>query len=239
MTTLYLTGAGVSAESGIPTFRGNDGFWTVGSKNYTPQEMATRAMYTHRPRDFLSWYYHRFATYRDCGPNPVHAWLADKNLITQNIDGLDAKAGNTNYIAIHGRIDRMTVFHDQERAAEIQTVDTPWDTVDESNLEESLMDLFRIQGHPEIDRSMKPFVLLFDEYYTELYQIDEAQRRMLAADRMIFLGTSFSVNITHMALQTAVANQIPVEVVDPEPVNLGYERTRYHRMRALDYIQCQ
>ena len=39
---LYITGAGVSASSGIPTFRGNDGFWTVGSKNYTPQEMATK-----------------------------------------------------------------------------------------------------------------------------------------------------------------------------------------------------
>ena len=41
---LFITGAGVSASSGIPTFRGNDGFWTVGSKNYTPQEMATRMM---------------------------------------------------------------------------------------------------------------------------------------------------------------------------------------------------
>jgi NAD-dependent deacetylase len=41
MSTLYITGAGVSAESGIPTFRGKDGYWTIGSKNYTPQEMAT------------------------------------------------------------------------------------------------------------------------------------------------------------------------------------------------------
>ena len=42
---LYITGAGVSSESGVPTFRGTDGFWTVGSINYTPQEMATRNMY--------------------------------------------------------------------------------------------------------------------------------------------------------------------------------------------------
>ena len=39
---LFITGAGVSADSGIPTFRGNDGFWTIGSINFTPQEMATR-----------------------------------------------------------------------------------------------------------------------------------------------------------------------------------------------------
>ena len=92
--TLYITGAGVSAASGIPTFRGRDGFWTIGSVNYTPQEMATRHMYQTQPIEFLSWYYHRFATYRNHGPNEVHQWLADKNLITQNIDGLDGKAGN-------------------------------------------------------------------------------------------------------------------------------------------------
>ena len=47
--TLYITGAGVSADSGIPTFRGEDGYWTIGSANYTPQEMATRQMYLGNP----------------------------------------------------------------------------------------------------------------------------------------------------------------------------------------------
>ncbi|MCP4058342.1 MAG: sirtuin, partial [Pseudoalteromonas sp.] len=71
MNTLYITGAGVSAASGIPTFRGEDGFWTIGSKNYTPMEMATRAMYQNNPREFLAWYYNRFAAYRNHGPNEV------------------------------------------------------------------------------------------------------------------------------------------------------------------------
>ena len=83
---LYITGAGVSASSGIPTFRGNDGFWTVGSVNYTPQEMATRSMYENNPADFLLWYFKRFASYRNVKPNLAHYWLADKKLITQNID---------------------------------------------------------------------------------------------------------------------------------------------------------
>ena len=61
---LYITGAGVSADSGIPTFRGEDGFWTIGSKNYTPQKMATRKMYLENPTEFLLWYYLRFAKYR-------------------------------------------------------------------------------------------------------------------------------------------------------------------------------
>ncbi|MDT2076613.1 MAG: Sir2 family NAD-dependent protein deacetylase, partial [Planktomarina sp.] len=85
---LYITGAGVSAESGIPTFRGRDGFWTVGSQNYTPQEMATRQMYLSHPDEFLLWYFKRFASYRPIKPNAVHHWLADKRLVTQNIDGL-------------------------------------------------------------------------------------------------------------------------------------------------------
>jgi NAD-dependent deacetylase len=237
--TLYITGAGVSAESGIPTFRGQDGFWTVGSRNYTPQEMATRAMYERDPLQFLRWYYHRFATYRHHGPNPVHQWLADKNLITQNIDGLDGKAGNDNYIAIHGRIDQMTVFHDQDAAHAIEPLATPWDSVDEGDLDASLRGIFRIEDRPRLNQSFKPYVLLFDEYYTELYRISEARQRMLRADRMVFMGTSFSVNITMMALEIAMARCIPIEVVDPEPVSLPFALVTYHRMTAGDYIARQ
>lgn len=235
--TLYITGAGVSAESGIPTFRGEDGFWTVGSRNYTPQEMATRAMYSQRPLDFLRWYYHRFATYRHHGPNDVHRWLADKNLITQNIDGLDGKAGNTDYIAIHGRIDQMTIYHDQSEADFVQPLAAPWDEVDEDRLDESLLALFRIDGTPLLNHSYKPYVLLFDEYYTELYRMGEARRRMFEAERMVFMGTSFSVNITQIALEVAARRGIPVEVVDPQPVNLYYAQVTYHAMRACEYIE--
>jgi NAD-dependent deacetylase len=237
MTVIYLTGAGVSAESGIPTFRGADGFWTIGSENYTPQEMATRSMYQSNPLEFLRWYYHRFATYRHHGPNAVHHWLADKNLITQNIDGLDGKAGNADYIAIHGRLDQLTVFHDQSIAEEITPVDAPWDQVDETDLDGSLLSLFRIAGTPELGVSLKPYVLLFDEFYTELYRISEAQQRMLAAERIVFMGTSFSVNITQMALEVASARNIPIDVVDPSPVETHYANTTYYKMTALEYIQ--
>jgi len=234
MNTLYITGAGVSAESGIPTFRGEDGYWTIGSVNYTPQEMATRQMYQSNPVEFLRWYYHRFATYRNHGPNKVHYWLADKNLITQNIDGLDGKAGNSNYIAIHGRLDQMTLFHTQ--GEQVEVIATPWDEVDESNLDESLLALFNIQNEPKLNHSNKPFVLLFDEIYTDLYRISEAQQRMMDATKIIFIGTSFSVNITQMALEAAISRNIPIEIVDPKPVMLDYELVTYHAMKASEYI---
>lgn len=241
MNTLYITGAGVSAASGIPTFRGEDGYWTIGSKNYAPQEMATRDMYQNNPAEFLAWYYKRFVVYRNYGPNDVHYWLADKNLITQNIDGLDGKAGNKDYIAIHGRIDQMTLFHDQNGSIEdIEFFAAPWDQVDESNLKSSLLESFKIKNNqPVLDQSYKPFVLLFDEYYTELYRMWEAKRRMKTADKIVFIGTSFSVRIAHVAIDIARFNQIPIEVVDPNPEQVFHPDVTYHKMTALEYVQRQ
>ena len=180
MSTVYITGAGVSAESGIPTFRGQDGFWTVGSVNYTPQEMATREMYMNVPDEFLFWYFRRFASYRHVMPNAVHHWLSDKRLITQNIDGLDGKAGNPDYIPIHGRLDKVTMLHQQGEL--VPLLDAPWEQVvdacpdleDDQAVKSVLMDAFRISKTsliPEMGHSLKPFVMLFDEYYTDLYRM--------------------------------------------------------------------
>ncbi|WP_462167234.1 SIR2 family NAD-dependent protein deacylase [Pseudoalteromonas sp. GB43] len=238
MNTLYITGAGVSAASGIPTFRGEDGYWTIGSKNYTPMEMATRAMYENNPREFLAWYYHRFATYRHHDHNEVHHWLSDKNLITQNIDGLDGKAGNTDFIAIHGCLDQMTLFHHQ--GDDVMAFNAPWDKVNEDNLHHSLLEVFNINNEsPKLNESFKPYVLLFDEYYTELYRISEAQLRMLDADKIVFIGTSFSVNITQMGLDIARSQGTPIEVVDPDPTHVFHPNVTYHKLTALEYVQQQ
>ena len=144
----YITGAGVSAESGIPTFRGADGFWTVGSINYTPQEMATRNMYENNPGEFLLWYLKRFISLKNIEPNKTHYWLSDKRLITQNIDGLDRKAGNKNYIAIHGSIDKLVIFDDQEVIQ--KPIDAKWDEIDSEclngdlKLKKALLEKFKI-----------------------------------------------------------------------------------------------
>jgi NAD-dependent deacetylase len=257
MEILYITGAGVSADSGIPTFRGKDGFWSIGSKNYTPQEMATRHMYESNPGQFLLWYYKRFAKYRKAIPNLVHRWLADKNLITQNIDGLDGKAGNSTYIPIHGRLDKVTKYVDQ--GIVVPLLGAPWENIsaelnnegpdstfiNDEDLVKTLLQYFEItknsDGHflPLINLSLKPFVLLFDEFYTDLYKINEVHRRLLNAKKMVFMGTSFSVNITTMALDIAIDNNIEIEIVDPQPINIGYKKVRYFRMSALEYISNQ
>lgn len=248
MTVLYITGAGVSVDSGIPTFRGEDGFWTIGSHNYTPQEMATRAMYMNDPGQFLLWYYRRFASFRNVAPNAVHDWLSDKQLITQNIDGLDGKAGNADYISIHGRLDKVTTLHEQafSGGGDIALIDAPWEPVvaldqdDDERLTKALLDQFKISARtrvPEMGVSLKPYVLLFDEFYTDLYQMSEAESWMDQAESMVFIGTSFSVNITAIALRMGVARRIPIDIVDPEPVDLGVPDISYHAMTAAAYIE--
>ena len=244
--TLYITGAGVSADSGIPTFRGKDGYWTVGSKNYTPQQMATRQMYVSKPDEFLLWYYKRFAKYQNLKPNSVHKWLSNKKLITQNIDGLDYKAGNKSFIPIHGNLNKVTTFEEQTHIADLQ--DAPWGKVkaqckknDNDNLlKKVLLDSFNISIKtltPQPQFSLKPFVLLFDEYYSELYRISEADKMFNTAHKFVFMGTSFNVNITEMALRAAVTRNCEIDVVDPEPVDLNISGVNYLRMRAAEYIK--
>jgi len=246
--TLYITGAGVSAESGIPTFRGEDGFWTIGSNNYTPQEMATRRMYLEKPDEFLLWYYQRFVSYRNVKPNKVHYWLSNKKLITQNIDGLDGKAGNKDYIPIHGRLDKVTVLNDQRHNTSL--IDAPWNEVakickessDKESIKKELLNVFRISLStlkPEPMVSLKPFVLLFDEYYTDLFRIRQAEEWMNLSNKFIFIGTSFSVNITSIALKSAVNRGCNIEVVDPKPIDLNIKKAIYHKMTAKDYISKQ
>lgn len=241
---LYITGAGVSASSGIPTFRGNDGFWTVGSVNYTPQEMATRSMYENNPADFLLWYFKRFASYRNVKPNTAHYWLADKKLITQNIDGLDGKAGNKDYISIHGRLDKVVCYKNEME--EQVPFDANWNEIDlslnpsDQVLKKQLLKKFKIKFYndrfiPQEGISLKPYVLLFDEIYTDLYRISEAEHWMNDAKKIIFIGTSFSVNITSIALRIAISRGIEVEIVDPNPIKINYDKVNYYQMNAEEY----
>src|SRR5512138_2460273 len=105
-----LTGAGISAESGIPTFRGAEGYWVVGSRNYMPQEMATLEMFERAPEEVWRWYLYRFGICRDASPNAGHAALVSLEdalgdrftLVTQNIDGLHRRAGSRRVYTIHG-----------------------------------------------------------------------------------------------------------------------------------------
>ena len=202
-------------------------------------------MYENNPEEFLIWYYKRFVSYKDVKPNSAHYWLSDKKLITQNIDGLDGKAGNHNYISIHGRLDKVIVYKDE---MEIQIpFNASWDNLITSKnyslelLKQKLLKKFNINidenlnFRPEKNISLKPYVLLFDEMYTEVYRISEAEYWMASASKIIFIGTSFSVNITSIALRKAISMGIDIEIVDPEPIKINYENVTYNYMTAEEY----
>jgi NAD-dependent deacetylase len=109
-----ITGAGISAESGVPTFRGKGGIW----ENYAAQDLATPQAFTHDPALVWRFYAWRRELVAGCSPNLAHQVLAqiehqlrDFTLITQNIDGLHAAAGSKNIIELHGSLWRMRCTH--------------------------------------------------------------------------------------------------------------------------------
>ena len=102
-----LTGAGVSADSGMPTFRGNDGLW----KNYRAEELATPEAFERDPELVWKWYNMRREKLSAISPNPAHHAIVDLekkvkdfSLITQNVDGLHEKSGSRNILELHGNI---------------------------------------------------------------------------------------------------------------------------------------
>jgi len=102
-----LTGAGVSAESGVPTFRGDEGLW----KQFRPEDLATPAAFARDPKLVWEWYDWRRARIAQTKPNPGHYALAEIEkriprftLITQNVDGLHELAGSRNILRLHGSI---------------------------------------------------------------------------------------------------------------------------------------
>src|SRR5215467_14158483 len=72
---IALTGAGISAESGIPTFRGKEGYWTIGAREYHPQELATHAAFREMPWEVWAWYLYRKSVCGRAQPNPGHEAL--------------------------------------------------------------------------------------------------------------------------------------------------------------------
>jgi len=103
-----LTGAGMSAESGVPTFRGAEGLW----KNYRPEDLATPEAFRRDPDLVWEWYEWRRGIERSCQPHAGHFALAKlaSSVITQNVDGLHQQAKTRHVIELHGNIMKTRCF---------------------------------------------------------------------------------------------------------------------------------
>ena len=123
-----LTGAGISAESGVPTFRGEGGLW----RSYRAEDLATPGAFRRDPQLVWEWYDWRRGLIGACAPNAAHETLAEMELhfddfvlITQNVDGLHRLAGSRNVVELHGNIWRMRCTRGCRAPWEDRTVPLP------------------------------------------------------------------------------------------------------------------
>ena len=220
---VVLTGAGVSAESGIPTFRGKDGYWVVGSRNYTPQEMATHAMFSRAPAEVWRWYLHRFGRCRAAEPNAAHLALAKLEqalgerfvLITQNIDGLHQRAGSSRErtYCIHGEAAFVRC------AGECTRELLPLALGERADHSAPLSDTERARLQcAQCGGWLRPHVLWFDEYYDEhYYRQDSALRAVDKAALLLVVGTTGATSLPMHLGERALARGLTIVDVNPEP----------------------
>lgn len=205
-----LTGAGISAESGIPTFRGQDGYWTVGSTVYHPQELATQAAFRRIPEGVWQWYLYRRTVCRRAAPNAAHdalvrleQGLGDRfRLITQNVDGLHLRAGQSleRTYQIHGNIDFMRC------AGACSTALTPIpDALDDIEAGQALAEAqVALLQCPRCQGRARPHVLWFDESYDEpLFRFQSSIDAASRAALVLVVGTSASTTLPWHVVEIA------------------------------------
>lgn len=221
-----VTGAGISAPSGLPTFRsGPEAIW-----RRDDLEIATAEFFHSHPVEHWQWYLDRFAGILDAEPNPAHCclaalerWQAERSsgaaellVVTQNIDVLHERAGTRNLIKIHGTADRYRCSRHgcplgapRGSIAQAEVDLRPF--VDAPSRD-------TLPRCPECGALLRAHALFFDELYdghTD-YAFDRAQQAFGEMGLALFVGTSFAVGITEIALRSTLFNRIPAWSVDPD-----------------------
>lgn len=224
-----LTGAGISADSGIPTFRGPEGYWTIGSQNYMPTEMATRAMFNRHPREVWKWYLYRFSICADALPNPGHLALVEMErllgdrfrLITQNVDGLHLRAGNSpeRTFQIHGNLNTMRCMEECSSAVYPLPIKQPAS----SRLQDLSPEEWKAFTCSACGALTRPHVLFFDEYYDELhYKFDSTLQVAAETSLLITVGTTGTTNLPGQVVSTVLRRQKPI-------ININIEANVFSR----------
>jgi NAD-dependent deacetylase len=176
-----LTGAGVSAESGVPTFRDEDGLW----EKFNPQELANVEAFLDNPELVQGWYAHRRAVVTETAPNPAHHALADLEafvterggaflLATQNVDDLHRQAGSEAVVELHGNITRSYCIDCERTATEADMRPSSENDIAEC---------------PGCGGLLRPDVVWFGEMLPD-GAMEEAQEAAAACDIFLSVGTS-------------------------------------------------
>lgn len=193
---VVLTGAGMSAESGIKTFRGADGLW----EGHDVMEVASPEGFAANPELVLEFYNQRRRQLLTVQPNKAHLELANLEkhfkvtIITQNIDDLHERAGSTNVIHLHGEL-----FKARSTKNEAIVLDWKKDLI--------------LGDHDQNGNQLRPHIVWFGE---AVPLMDQAIQICKTADKLLIIGTSLQV-YPAASLMHYVPEQTPKFFIDPNP----------------------
>jgi NAD-dependent deacetylase len=203
---VVLTGAGMSAESGVPVFRGPGGLW----EGFRPEDLATPEAFAHDATRVWRWYRWRLERVQAAQPHAGHEalvrlereWPGRLRVVTQNVDGLHQSAGTTGVVELHGNLTRARCTAACGRRAASGDVDP--------ERPECACGLGRL----------RPDVVWFGEGLDPV-SVQEASQALLAADLVWVVGTSSLVYPAAALPELASRRGVPVVEVNPEPTPLS------------------
>ena len=219
---VVLTGAGISAESGLATFRDNNGLW----KQNDAKKLASVAGFHENSQAVLDFYNYRRKKLSEVEPNHAHKMLAelekwhDVTILTQNVDNLHERAGSSHVIHLHGELTKVTSSKDRlnPRCIKDYPLDKPICLGDKA----------------EDGSQLRPFIVWFGEY---VYAIEVAMDYVKEADIFVVIGTSLTVHPAANLVDYAHP-EIPKFIVDPntKEVPNGFVHIKESATKGVDKL---
>lgn len=217
-----LTGAGVSAESGLGTYRDNGGLWD----NYDPAEVASIEGWMRNPGKVLDFYNMQRRNLAKVQPNEAHRLIAELekkyrvDVITQNVDNLHERAGSTHVLHLHGEVTKVrpeNSYNDYDGFSEKQVFDVGYGEVSLGDKAPNGVQL-------------RPHIVFFGEAVPKLMEAIDIVSR---ADIVLIVGTSLSVYPAASLYRYASSNA-PIWLIDPKPVPIHDSRIQQLQMVATE-----
>lgn len=220
LNLVAFTGAGISKESGLSTYRDKNGIWS----RYDCDIVATPQGYESDTATALQFYNELRLATAHALPNHAHKVLAqleathNVTVVTQNIDDLHERAGSTNVIHLHGELTKVTSSKNRLNNACIKTMP---------------LDMPITEGSLAADGSqLRPFVVMFGEYLSDMSQ---AERFVKDADVFVVIGTSLTVFPANQLVNKA-HHEVPRYIIDPGELNMpnGFIHIKESATKGID-----
>ena len=216
---VVLTGAGMSAESGIATFRDSGGLW----EQHSIEDVATPEGFSRNPQLVLDFYNARRKAAFEAEPNKGHIGLAEMetdykvSIITQNVDNLHERAGSTSVLHLHGELDKVRSTADPSLIYTL-TLDNP-----EINIGDKC----------EKGSQLRPHIVWFGE---AVPMIEQAIKIVEQADVLVIIGTSLNV-YPAAGLINYVKQDTPIYLIDPKEVRTNVNGVHFISKGASDGVE--